>query len=65
MRQEFNSQMEAITWIADYAKSEAHFEIMREELTFNHIYTGEFFIHPNHVDMEVIMLDEMNNDITF
>ena len=65
MRREFNNHMEAITWIAENAKSEAHFEIMREELTFNHIYTAEYFIHPEHVDMEVIMLDDANNGLIF
>ena len=53
MRREFNSHMEAINWIAENAKTESHFEILREEITFNHIYTGEYFISSLLTDREV------------
>jgi len=44
MKKEFDSHLEAINWIADHAKTESHFEILREELLFNHIYAGEYFL---------------------
>jgi hypothetical protein len=45
MKKEFNNHAEAIRWIASHAETESHFEILKDELEFNHIYTGEFFIH--------------------
>ncbi|MBK8505734.1 MAG: hypothetical protein IPL46_28170 [Saprospiraceae bacterium] len=45
MTREFNNHAEAIKWIAAFAKTESHFEILIDELEFNHTYTGEFFIH--------------------
>lgn len=44
MKKEFESHLEAIAWIADQAETESHFEILREELIYNHIYTGEYFL---------------------
>ncbi len=58
MRREFNNHMEAINWIADNAETESHFEILREELTFNHIYTGEYFINSMIMDRDVAWIDE-------
>ena len=58
MKKVFDSQMEAICWIAVNAENEGHFEILREELTFNHIYTGAFFIHYVLMDKEVAWLED-------
>ena len=58
MRKEFNNHMEAINWIADHAETESHFEILREEIIFNHIYTGEYFINSIEMEKEVVWLGE-------
>ena len=44
MKKHFKSQLEAIDWIANYAKNEGHFEVLREQLLFNHIYSGKYFV---------------------
>ncbi len=31
-------------WIAGYAEDEAQFEVLREQINFNFIYTGTYFI---------------------
>jgi len=58
MKQNFESRLEAINWIAEYADDEAQFEVFREQLNFNHIYTGTFFIDLKKVDCEVVWLDQ-------
>ena len=54
----FKSSLEAVDWIADYAKDEGHFEILREQLNFNFIYTGLYFLEldEQESEAEVIML---------
>ena len=47
MKKRFQTQMGAIDWIAHYAKDEAQFEVMREQLMYNKLYTGEFFVELN------------------
>jgi hypothetical protein len=44
MKKQFKNRLEAIDWIAENTQDEAQFEVLREQLTFNHIYTGQFFI---------------------
>lgn len=58
MKQEFTTQIEAIDWIAENARDESHFEIMREELLFNQIYTGAFFIIMSNVNIEIALADK-------
>ncbi|MCB0688937.1 MAG: hypothetical protein KDC53_20505 [Saprospiraceae bacterium] len=55
MSREFKSHAEAIQWIARNAETESHFEILKDELEFNHTYTGEYFIN-------LLLLD---NDVAF
>ena len=57
MKHEFQTQIEAVEWIADVAKDEAHFEILREDLLFNHIYSGLYFVIMSSVNIEVALLD--------
>jgi hypothetical protein len=57
MKKEFESHLEAIDWIAQHAETESHFEILREELIFNHIYTGEYFIDSIAMDREVVWIE--------
>ena len=58
MRHEFKNRIEAINWIADHVENEAQFEVLREELFFNYIYTGTFFIHMKFMDLEIVWLDQ-------
>ena len=44
MKKRFQTQLGAIDWIAHFAKDEAQFEVLREQLLFNNICTGEFFV---------------------
>ena len=37
--------MEAIAWIAQNAITQLHFQILKEELNFNYIGCGDYFIH--------------------
>ena len=41
---EFENRLAAIEWIAAFAEDEGQFEVLREQLNFNHIYTGRFFL---------------------
>ncbi len=52
----FKSRMEAIEWIAERAEDEAQFEVLRERLNFNHIYTGVYFLDPGKDIDEVVLL---------
>ncbi len=44
MKKQFQNRLEAIDWIAAFVENEAQFEVLREELNFNFIYTGAFFL---------------------
>ena len=58
MKKEFENNLQAIDWIAEHAETESHFEILREELIFNHIYTGEYFIESILTNREVAWIDK-------
>lgn len=58
MKKEFESHLEAIDWIAEHAETESHFEMLREELIFNHIYTGEYFIDSISTDREIAWIEK-------
>jgi hypothetical protein len=58
MKVEFASRLEAIHWIAEYAEDEGHFEVLREQLNYNYIYTGNYFLNLDHPIAEVVMIDE-------
>jgi hypothetical protein len=62
MKKEFTSRLEAIEWIANNANDEAQFEVWREELLFNHIYTNEFYISSVKQEMEVVWLGKRGLD---
>ncbi len=57
MKKHFTTHLEAIQWISDHAKNESHFEVLREELAFNHIYTDEYFVHTVLLEEDVEWLD--------
>ena len=50
MKKKFEDRLEAIQWIAEFARSEGEFEVLREELTFNLIYHQEYFISVRHLN---------------
>ena len=56
MEIKFRNRLEAIDWIAKFVEDEGQFEILREQLNFNEIYTGKHFlkIDENELEMEVV-----------
>lgn len=54
MKKVFKSRLEAIDWIAGKAEDEGQFEVFREQLNFNYIYTGRFFINLDKATFEVV-----------
>jgi len=56
MKKVFKNRLEAIDWIAGKAEDEGQFEVLREQLNFNYIYTGRFFINLDKATFEVVML---------
>ena len=57
MKVKFESRLEAIKWIAEYADDEGHFEVLREQLNYNYIYTGNYFLELDYPISEVVMTD--------
>ena len=56
MKKYFKNRLEAVDWIASQAKSEAHFEVMREQLMYHYIYFKEYFIDSNQQNKEVVLI---------
>ena len=56
MRNVFKNRLEAIDWIAENTEDEGRFEVLREQLNFNFIYSGEYFIDTDGPIMEVVLL---------
>ena len=56
MKIKFNSRLEAINWIAEFVENEGQFEILREQLIFNEIYSGTNYLIIEKIEMEVVML---------
>jgi hypothetical protein len=44
MKKHFKTRLEAMDWIAGYAEDEAQFEVLREQIHFNFIYSGTYFV---------------------
>lgn len=61
MKKYFENRMEAIDWIANNAEDEGQFEVLREQLNYNFIYTRHFFVITDDAQMEVVMLDIKNH----
>ena len=57
MKISFKNRMHAIEWIAEHARDEGHFEVLREQLNYNHIYTGAFFLDLSQPAMEIVLLN--------
>lgn len=57
MKVRFKDRLEAIDWIAGYAENEGQFEVLREQLHFNFIYEGSYFLVLDEKIGEVVTLD--------
>ena len=60
MKKYFKNRLEAIEWIAENVEDEGQFEVMREQLNWNYIYTKTFFIAKGKGQMEVVLLNRKN-----
>jgi len=58
MKKVFVNRLEAINWIAENAEDEGKFEVLREQLNFNFIYTETFFIDLDKPIDEVVLIDK-------
>jgi len=58
MKIDFENRIEAIEWIASHVDDEGQFEALREELNYNYIYTGAFYLDLDKEIGEVILLDQ-------
>jgi len=58
MKKVFQTRLEAIDWIAAHAENEGQFEAMREQLLFNFIYSGTYYIDPDATLEDVVMRDD-------
>jgi hypothetical protein len=58
MKKSFQDRLSAIDWIADHSDNEGIFEVLREQLSMNHIQTGRYFIEVKELNCDVIMLEE-------
>ena len=57
MKIRFKNRLEAVEWIADYVENEGQFEVLREQLNFNFIYEGFYFLDLGEEIGEVVSLD--------
>lgn len=60
MKKIFQNRLTAIDWIAAQVENEGQFEVMREQLNFNHIYSGEWYLEIDlkSASAEVVLLKE-------
>ncbi|MDX1665922.1 MAG: hypothetical protein R3350_01775 [Saprospiraceae bacterium] len=56
----FKDRIEAIEWIANYARDEGQFEVLREQLNYNHIYFRAYFLDLDKAKGEVVLLGNKN-----
>lgn len=52
----FTSRLKAIDWIAQQVEEEGQFEVLREQLNFNYIYTQTYFLKVGGEIAEVVLL---------
>lgn len=58
MKKEFKNRLAAIDWIAATAEHEGQFEVMREQLNYNFIYFGIYFLDTADCEGEVVMKED-------
>ena len=56
MKKSFQTRIEAINWIAATVENEGQFEVLREQLTFNYIYTETFFLQVDEKELQAEVL---------
>jgi hypothetical protein len=56
MKINFENRLEAVDWIADYVEDEGQFEALREQLNYNYIYSGEYFLDLEDEIDEIVLL---------
>lgn len=61
MKKSFANRLAAINWIADFAEHEGHFEVLREQLNYNFIYTNTYFLDLEKEEdpCEIVLLRKM------
>ena len=60
MRYTFQNRLEAIEWIAQRVEDEGQFEVLREQLNYNFIYTRQYYLDLEDGRLpEVSLLDEI------
>ncbi|MCB0579325.1 MAG: hypothetical protein KDD10_08470 [Phaeodactylibacter sp.] len=57
MKIRFKDRLEAVEWIANFVENEGQFEVLREQLNFNFIYEGAYFLNIEEEPGEVVSLD--------
>ena len=57
MKKVFRNRLEGIDWIAANVEDEGQFEVLREQLNFNFIYTGRYFLDIGESIQEIALLD--------
>lgn len=58
MKKYFKNRLEAIDWMAEFAENEGQFEVLREQLEFNFIYTQTLFLEIGKKPAEVVWLGQ-------
>ncbi len=56
MKKYFKTRLEAIDWIADNVEDEGQFEVLREQMNYNFIYTKTYFVMKDDAQKEVVLL---------
>ena len=54
----FANRLEAIDWIAQKVEDEGQFEVLREQLNFNFIYTKIYFLDLDEKRYDVVWLKD-------
>lgn len=60
MKKIFQNRLTATEWIADYVENEAQYEVLREQLNFNYIYSNTWYIEFDEESpmAEIVWLDD-------
>ena len=57
MEIKFKNRIAAIDWIANFVEDEGTFEVLREQLNFNFIYSKTYFLESPKKTLEVVWFD--------
>ncbi len=56
MKKYFKNRLETIDWIANNVEDEGQFEVLREQMNYNFIYTKTYFVMKDDAQKEVALL---------